>query len=147
MPIHSLTSIKEDENILLDLPDDQIYNELDYDTLSEIYHRILHLSSEGYDSLIIIDDMMSALKNPQLLKLFNQIISNRRYYKCSIWCLSQVYNAIQLSNRKTINILISFKCKNNSEKISIREEMTQLDKYQFEEVNHYIYLIKILIVW
>ena len=62
MPVHSLTSIKEDENILLDLPDDQIYNELDYDTLSEIYHRILHLSSEGYDSLIIIDDMMSALK-------------------------------------------------------------------------------------
>ena len=62
MPVHSLTSIKEDENILLDLPDDQLYNDLDYDTLSEIYSRILHLSSEGYDSLIIIDDMMSALK-------------------------------------------------------------------------------------
>jgi hypothetical protein len=61
--------------------------------------------------------------------------------------LVQGYNSIPLSNRKTINILISFKCKNNSEKISIREEMTQLDKYQFEEVNHYIYLIKILIVW
>ena len=100
IPVHALTSISEDENVLLDLPDDQIYNELDYDTLSEIYHRILHLSSEGYDSLIIIDDMMSALKNPQLLKLFNQIICNRRQYKVSIWCLTPVYNAINLSNRE-----------------------------------------------
>jgi len=123
MPIHSLTSIKEDENILLDLPDDQIYNDLDYDTLSEIYHRILHLSSEGYDSLIIIDDMMSALKNPQLLKLFNQIISNRRHYKCSIWCLTQVYNAINLSNRKTINYLVLYKLKNKKEIKSVYEEM------------------------
>ena len=77
MPIHSLTSIKEDENILLDLPEDQLYNKLDYDTLNDIYHRVLHLLSDGYDSLIIIDDMTSALKNLQLLKLFNQIISNR----------------------------------------------------------------------
>ena len=51
----------------------------------------------------------------------------------------QTYNSIPLSNRKTINILILFKCKNNSEKISKREEMTQLDKYQFEEVYHYIF--------
>ena len=91
--------MSENENVLWDLPDDQLYNELDYDTLSEIYHRILPLSSEGYDSLIIIDDMMSALKNPQLLKLCNQIICNRRHYKCSIWYLIQVYNAINLSNR------------------------------------------------
>ena len=39
MPIHSLTSISEDENVPLDLREDQIHNELDYDSLSEIYHR------------------------------------------------------------------------------------------------------------
>ena len=66
---------------------------------------------------------MSALKNPQLLKLFNQIISNRRHYKCSIWCLSQVYNAIQLSNRKTINYLVLYKLKNKKEIKSVYEEM------------------------
>ena len=48
--------------MLLVLPEDRLYNDLDDDILSENYHRILYSSSEGYASLIIIDDMMSALK-------------------------------------------------------------------------------------
>ena len=92
---------------------------MDYDKLSEIYHRILifHLSSEGYESLIIIDDMMSALKKTQLLKLFNQIwiVCNRRHYKLLICCWTQVYNAINMSKNKTINYLVLYKLKNNKE--------------------------------
>ena len=66
---------------------------------------------------------MSALKNPQLLKLFNQIILNRCHYKVSIWCLMQVYNAINLSNQKTINYLVLYKLKNKKEIKSVYEEM------------------------
>ena len=77
MPIHYFTSLSEESNLFLDLPEDQVYNELDYNTLEEIYNRILHLSSEQYDSLIVLDDMTSELKNPQLLRLFNTIINNR----------------------------------------------------------------------
>ena len=89
-----------------------MYNELDYNTLEEIYSRILHLSSEKYDSLIVLDDMTSELKNPQLLRLFNTIINNRRHLRCSVFTLVQVYNSIPLSNRKTINYLIMYKLKN-----------------------------------
>ena len=41
MPIHSFTSLSEESNIFLDLPEDQVYNELDYNTLEEIYSGIL----------------------------------------------------------------------------------------------------------
>ena len=54
MPVHSLTSIKEDENILLDLPDDQLYNELDYDALSETEYYIFHLNYFIVRLLLII---------------------------------------------------------------------------------------------
>ena len=79
------------------------------------------------------------MKNPSFLRLFNTLINNRCHLHLTIRTLVQTYNSIPLSNRKTINFLILFKCKNNTEKICIREEMTQLDKYQFEEVYHYIF--------
>ena len=44
IPVNSLTPISEQLNVLLDLPNDQLYSNLDYDTLSEIYHKILHLA-------------------------------------------------------------------------------------------------------
>ena len=66
--------------------------------------------------------MMSALKNPQLLKLSNQIISNCRHYKISLWCLTQVYNTIDISNRKTINYLV------------LQKQKQERNKYVYEEI-------------
>ena len=87
-----------------------------------INNRILHLSSEKYDSLIVLDDMTSELKNPQLLRL-NTIINNRRHLRTSVFTLVQVYNSIPLSNRKTINYLIMYKLKNKKEIKPIYAEM------------------------
>ena len=140
MPIHSFTSLSEESNIFLDLPEDQVYNELDYNTLEEIYNRILHLSSEHYDSLIVLDDMTSELKNPQLLRLFNTIINNRRHLRCSVFTLVQVYNSIPLSNRKTINYLIMYKLKNKKEIKSIYEEMiTGISYEEFLKMLEYVF--------
>ena len=75
----SYTSLSEESNRFLDLPEAQVYNQLDDDTLEEIHNRILHFSSEKYDSLGVLDDMTSQLKNPQLLRLFNTIINNRQH--------------------------------------------------------------------
>ena len=75
--MHSLTAVSEERNIFLDLLEDQVYNKLDYYTLEEIYNKILYLSSEKYDSLIVLDNMTSELKNPHLLHPFNTIINNR----------------------------------------------------------------------
>ena len=47
LPVLSLTSLSEEGNACLDLPEDQLYDELDYNTLEEIYSRILHLSAEN----------------------------------------------------------------------------------------------------
>ena len=84
-------------------------NELDHNTQEEIYNKILHLSSEKYDSLIVLDDMTSELKNPQLLRIFNTVIHNRRHLRTSVFTVVQIYNSIPLSNRKTINYLIMYK--------------------------------------
>ena len=105
----SFTSVSEESSIFLDLPEDQVCNELDHNTQEEIYNKILHLSSEKYDSLIVLDDMTSELKNPQLLRIFNTVIHNRRHLQTSVFTVVQIYNSIPLSNRKTINYLIMYK--------------------------------------
>ena len=137
IPTHSRRSISD--NIFDTISPDKQYNELNLEILINIYEKLQGYANDEMDTLLIIDDFTSELKNPSFLRLFNTLINNRRHLRLTIWTLVQTYNSIPLSNRKIIIFLILFKCKNNSEKISIREEMTQLDKYQFEEVYHYIF--------
>ena len=137
IPTHSRRSIAD--NIFDTISNDKQYDELNLEILINIYEKVQDYANNEMESLLIIDDFTSELKNPSFLRLFNTLINNRRHLRLSIWTLVQTYNSIPLSNRKTINILILFKCKNNSEKINIREEMTQLDKFQFEEVYQYIF--------
>ena len=51
----------------------------------------------------------------------------------------QTYKSIPLSNRKTINILILFKCMNKAEIKAIWEEMTFLSKEVFFDLLHYVF--------
>ena len=51
----------------------------------------------------------------------------------------QTYKSIPLSNRKTINVLVLFKCSNKSEIKSIFEEMTFLTKDVFFDLLLYVF--------
>ena len=51
----------------------------------------------------------------------------------------QTYKSIPLSNRKTINVLVLFKCSNKAEIKSIFEEMTFLTKDVFFDFLLYVF--------
>jgi hypothetical protein len=137
MPLHSFSSI--DNNPFLCLDEDELYDNLEYDTMYKIYNKIVQNAHEEYDTLLYIDDFMSDLKNRNILKLFNMMICNRRHLRLSVWTSTQVYNSIPLSNRKTINYLVIFKPKNRKEIRSVQEEMTTLDPDQFNQVLDYVF--------
>ena len=51
----------------------------------------------------------------------------------------QTYKSIPLSNRKTINVLVLFKCSNKAEIRAIWEEMTFLSKDVFFDLLMYVF--------
>ena len=65
------------------------------------------------------------------MKLLNSLVNNRRHLRLSIWMSVQTYKSIPLSNRKTINVLVLFKCSNKAEIRAIWEETPFLSKDVF----------------
>jgi hypothetical protein len=130
---------QDKNNPFTDLPEDQIYSELDIDTLEAIYQRLQNWADQKEDTLVIIDDFASSLKDKQLLKLFNSIINNRRHLYTSVWMSVQTYRSILLSNRRTINYLVMFKPANKKEIDAVWEEMSMLSKDDFVNVIKYVF--------
>ena len=139
IPKHSFNSMAEKDNPFLMLDSEKVYHEFDYQTLDHIYNQIIDYAQNEEDTLLIIDDYAGELKNGDLLKLLNSLVNNRRHLRLSIWMSVQTYKSIPLSNRKTINVLVLFKCSNKSEIKSIFEEMTFLTKDVFFDLLLYVF--------
>ena len=86
-PSHSRTSMKKD--IFEELPDEQKFDELNYDNLLLVLDTIK--SEPEYNHCIIFDDMGAYLKDNAIRKLLKEIIFNRRHYHISIYFLCQSY--------------------------------------------------------
>ena len=127
------------DNPFLALDKEKIYHDFSYDILEHIFNQIMGYSLEEEDSLLLIDDFASELKNGDVLKLLNSLVNNRRHLHLSIWMGVQTYKSISLSNRKTINTLVLFKCMNKAEIKAIWEEMTFLSKDVFFDLLAYAF--------
>ena len=64
---------------------------------------------------MLIDDYASELKNGEVLKLLNTLVNNHRHLRLAVRLSVQTYKSIPLRNRKTIYILVMFKCMNKAE--------------------------------
>ena len=118
-----------EDNPSLALDKEKIYHDFSYDILDRIFNQVMGYAQEEEDTLLLIDDFASELKNGDVLKLLNSLVNNRRHLRLSIWMGVQTYKSIPLSNHKTINVLVLFKCMNKAEIKTIWEEMTFLSKY------------------
>ena len=136
-PSHSLASIKS--NIFRNHPQDKIFNELNPETLASIKSKVLTEASEGYNSLLIVDDQTVHLKAPHNEKLLKDLIYNRRHYHLSIILCVQSYTATPLTLRKTISHGALFKPKNKREFESVFEEVLFQPKHIIDEVSKHVY--------
>ena len=86
MPENSRASI-EDDIFGKNLPEDQLYTNLTEDILMEIYGKLQDNAKEKYNSLLIIDDYQSQMKDKDIVNVLQKIISKHRHLKTTIFLL------------------------------------------------------------
>jgi len=114
------------------LPEENIYDELNYQNLSDAYQRCKDNAEEGYKSLIIFDDVQKNFKG-DCEKMLLDIFNNRRHIRTSIILAIQSYKSLSKMARSAITNLIIFKV-NKSQMSDIFEEQIETMKPIFEQV-------------
>ena len=132
MPSNSRASI-ENDIYGKHLPEDQLFDTLTLENLTEVYSSIQENASEGYNSLIIIDDFQVALKDPEILKVLQKIITKMRHLRTTIFLLQQNFQALAKPLRELASNLIIFNLgKSQLEKVF--DEVIQLHKDKYQEI-------------
>jgi ABC-type polar amino acid transport system ATPase subunit len=116
MPETSRSSLQT--NIFEVLPEEQLFEELNGETISLVYEQIKENRKNGLKSLILFDDVQKALKDPDVLKSLQNIIANQRHLSVVNFILAQNFFNVDPKIREIINNLIFFKMdKKQTEKI------------------------------
>jgi len=131
MPQACRKSLKED--ILEDLPEDQIYSDLNVEVLEELKQKINKNAMDNKWSLLIIDDFQSVLKNAEIEKVFIDLVTKVRHLKLTCFSLQQNWNKLPPSIRtNTFNVITFDISKDQLEKIF--EEKIKSKKGVFEDI-------------
>lgn len=140
VPSHSLASVKS--NVFKNHPPDQVFNELNVQTLEHIKKRIEIDSEQGFLSLIVIDDQTVHLKDKGTEKLLRELVYNRRHFRTSIMILAQSYNQLPLATRKTLSHFVVFKPSNKKELQSILSELVFYPPHIIDDISNYTFRTK-----
>jgi hypothetical protein len=120
------------------LPEEQIYEELNQDTISDLYASLKENSASGYKSLVIYDDVQKALKNNSVLLSLKNIIANQRHLGVVNLILLQNYMALDKSLREIISNIVLFKLnKTQTERIFL--ECVESARDKFEEIRNIVF--------
>ena len=126
-----------DDKIFNLLPEDQLFEELDYSSLNSVMN-ILKNEEPTYKNCIIFDDMTAALKNKDTLKLLKELIFNRRHLHVSVYFLVQSWFSVPKDIRKLFSNIFVFKV-SKDELETIFEEIVELDKKYIPEVTKLVF--------
>ena len=100
MPNSSRNSMKN--NIFNVLPDDQVFEGVSYEILSDVYERLLENTENNHKSLLVFDDVQSYLKTKEVEVNLLHIIANRRHLRSSIFIVAQNYHKIPKNIRQSL---------------------------------------------
>jgi KaiC/GvpD/RAD55 family RecA-like ATPase len=129
MPESSRRSLKD---CLFDkhLKPENIYEELNYATITDIYQKLETNCAENERSLIIYDDVQNSLKDPEILHELKKFVANQRHLKVVNFILVQNYFALHKSLREILNNIIMFKLnKTQTEKVFNEAVESAKDKF------------------
>lgn len=137
MPHSSRKSLK---NNIFDkyLDPSQIYEELNSETIDDLYTKLKNNSEEGCRSLVIFDDVQKALKDHSVLISLKNIIANQRHLKVCNIILLQNYYALDKSLRELANNIIMFKL-NKSQTEKIFNEAVESAKDKFSQIRDLVF--------
>lgn len=132
MPPNSRASI-ENDIFGKNLPADQLYDTLTADNIHEVYDTLQENSNEGWNSLLIIDDFQSLLKDKEIQQVLQKIVTKMRHLRCTIFLLQQNFQALPKHLRELTTNLITFNV-GKSQLQKIFDETIPLDKDLFNEI-------------
>ena len=132
MPESSRTSI-ENDIFSKHLPADQLFDTLTEEGLTDIYERLQESSKEKENSLLIIDDFQAQLKEKEIIKVLQKIITKMRHLRCTIFLLQQNFQALQKPLRELVSNLIIFNV-GKSQLSKLYDELLQMDKDKYEKL-------------
>ena len=115
------------------LPEDQVYDELNIENLQNVYNLCQDEATEGFKSLIILDDVQKYLKEPEIQKFLLHIVNNRRHALVSVWVLAQNYFQIPKQVREALTNAFIFKV-SKPEFINIFSELIEKPKEIFQQI-------------
>ena len=132
MPENSRASI-ENDLFGKNLPEEQLFDSLTLENISQVYDEVQESSKEKYNSLIIIDDLQVALIDPDILKILQRIITKMRHLRTSIFILNQNFQALHKPLRELASNIIFFNL-GRSQLEKIFNELIQLDKTKYQNL-------------
>lgn len=133
MPRNSFESIDPKHNPFLKIDPENIYHEFNTDTLSEVYAKIEDNASNGYHTLLIIDDYGADIKQKPIEYILNTIFLKQRHLKTSTLLLVQNYYMVPKKMREIVTNLVMFNT-NKSQNEKVFRELFDLKQDQFNEL-------------
>jgi DNA replication protein DnaC len=131
MPENSLNSISEKDNVFKKYLDpENIFHTYDVETLKTIYHKVQENSSDGYYSLLLIDDMGSSLKDKAEAKILQSLFLENRHLRLTVFVLTQNFFQMPKLIREITNNAILFNT-NKSQNEKFFNEMMNVKKDDF----------------
>ena len=125
IPRSSLRSIKGDP--FKTVEEENIHDDLDEDFLDFVLEKAEENSSQGYRTLVIIDDASSKLKaNKVIIDKLTSLVHKHRHLALSMFILVQDLVSVPLGIRKNISQLFYFKPSNEKSNIIFRDEFMGL---------------------
>lgn len=135
-PEASSKTVKDD--IFNHLPEHQHFYELTPETLQAVIDLAKMDAENDFNTCIIFDDMSAHLKNNETMKLFKDLIFNRRHLHCSVYFLVQTWKSVPSELRKSFTNMFIFRV-GKSELKDMFEEAIELEHEFLVPISNLVY--------
>lgn len=133
MPRASRASLKK--NIFDEYLDEScLFDSLTEENVDMIVAMIEQNAEQGQQTLLILDDVASALKNGHIAKQLQHLIYAYRHFRLVVTMLVQTLRTIPLSIRKNLTNLVVFHKPRISEWEAITHEFLEMEKEEAKEL-------------
>lgn len=135
MPENSFNSLSEKDQIYFrkHIPADNLFHELYPENLESVYEKLQENSTEGWHSLVLIDDFGADLKLKPIERLLNLIALKNRHLRTTMMILCQNYYQMGKKIREITNNLVMFNTNRSMNEKMFREQFSGTDE-QFREL-------------
>ena len=115
------------------IPDEDLYDTLTEDNLNDVYEKLKDNSDNCEYSLLIIDDFQAQLKDPEIIKVLQKIITKQRHLRATTFLLQQNFQALVKPLRELVGNVITYNV-GKSQLTKMFDEIVQMEKGQYQDL-------------